>query len=164
MSKILLSILNKLVGFAGISFVRYNISAVCRNADGSIAWQDNRKNLIATVGRAVFAQHLAQDDTYTGHITRGALGSSTTAPANSDTQLGAETIRKAPTAYSANSNKAFITFVFGASEAVGTHKEFGTFIDGTDTANSGVLFSHLSVDWVKTNAQSLTVDCVYTIS
>lgn len=149
---------------AGVASFKHNIIATCRNADGSVAWRKEYKNLIATVGRAVFAQRLAQDNTYTGNIKYGALGSNTTPPANADTQLGTEVFRKAPASYSATSNKAYITFVFGASEAVGTHKEFGTFIDGTASANSGQLFSHLAVDWVKTGVQSLTVDCVYTIS
>lgn len=158
-------LLEKLLGgIAGNSKIKYNITATCRNADGSIAWKDEKKNLIATVGRAVFAQRLAQDYTYTGAIKYGALGSSTTAPANGDTKLGTEVFRKAPASYSASSNKAYITFVFSVSEAIGTHKEFGTFIDGSATPDSGILFSHLAVDWVKTGVQSLTVDCVYTIS
>jgi hypothetical protein len=160
----LLKIINKLVSFAGVSFVRYNITATCRNADGSVAWKEEKKNLIATVGRAVFAQRLAQDYTYTGAIKYGALGSSTTAPANGDTQLGTEVFRKAPASYSATSNKAYITFVYAVAEAIGTHREFGTFIDGSASANTGILFSHLAVNWVKTGVQSLTVDCVYTIS
>lgn len=146
--------------------IKFNIVATWRDLDGNIIKREEKKNLIATVGRAVFAGILAGDATATGEITRGALGSSMTAPANGDTKLGTETAgtRKAPTSPSSNSNKAYITFVYSASEAVGSHKEFGTFIDGTDTIDSGVLFSHLAVDWVKTNAQSLTIDCVYTIS
>lgn len=157
---------NLLKKSAGEVPVKYNIIATWRDLDGNIVKREEKKNLIATVGRAVFAGILAGDNTATGEITRCALGSSTTAPANGDTELGTETAgtRKAPISPSSNSNKAYITFVYGASEAVGSHKEFGTFIDGTDTADSGVLFSHLAVDWVKTNAQSLTIDCVYTIS
>lgn len=151
---------------AGEAKFKYNIIATWRDLEGNIIRREEKKNLIATVGRAVFAQRLAQDNTNTGNIKFGALGSNTTAPANADVKLGTETAgtRKAPSSYSANSNKAYITFVWGASEAVGTHKEFGTFIDGTSTPDSGLLFSHLAVDWTKTNAQSLTVDCVYTIS
>ena len=151
---------------AGESKFKYNITATWRDLNGNIVKVEEKKNLIATVGRAVFAQRLAQDNTYTGNIKFGALGSSTTAPANGDTLLGTETAgtRKAPTSYSANSNKAYITFVYGAAEAVGSHKEFATFIDGSSTINTGILFSHLAVDWVKTGAQSLTIDCVYTIS
>lgn len=160
----IIKILNKIVGLAGFSFIRYNISATCRNEDGSIAWKDEKKNLIATVGRSVFAQRLAQDYTYTGAIKYGALGSSTTAPANGDVKLGTEVFRKAPASYSATANKAYITFSFAVAEAVGTHKEFGTFIDGSGTVDTGILFSHVAVDWVKTGTQSLTVDCVYTIS
>lgn len=146
--------------------INFNITATWRDLNGNIVKVDNKKNLIATVGRAVVASLLAGDSTLSGAITRCALGSSTTAPSLSDTKLGSETsgTRKAPLSPSTNSNKVFITFVYSASEAVGSHKEFGTFIDGADTADSGALFSHLAIDWVKTNQQSLTIDCVYTIS
>jgi len=153
---------------AGVMPISYNIIATCKNADGSVAWKDEKKNLIAKVGRSVFAAILAHVTTNTGAIEWGALGDDTTAPAASDTTLGNETIRKAPNSYGQgagdNTNKAYITFIFAVDEAVGTHKEFGTFIDGSAAADSGVLFSHVAVDWVKTDQQSLTIDVIYTIS
>jgi len=153
---------------AGVMPISYNIIATCKNADGSVAWKDEKKNLIAKVGRSVFAAILAHITTNTGAIEWGALGDDTTAPAASDTTLGNETIRKAPNSYGQgagdNTNKAYITFIFAVDEAVGTHKEFGTFIDGSAAADSGVLFSHVAVDWVKTDQQSLTIDVIYTVS
>ena len=153
---------------AGAVPVSYNIIATCKNADGSVAWKDEKKNLIAKVGRSVFAALLAHDTTNSGAIEWGALGDDTTAPAAGDIALGNETIRRAPFSYGQgagdNTNKAYITFIFAADEAIGTHKEFGTFIDGSSAVDSGVLFSHVAVDWVKTDQQSLTIDVIYTIS
>src|SRR3977135_2805648 len=51
-------------------------------------------NLVTTVGRNVLARLLAGDTTYSGQINYGALGSSSTAGSNADTQLGTEVYRK----------------------------------------------------------------------
>jgi len=121
-------------------------------------------NLIVTVGRSVLAQRLANTVTYTGIINYGALGTSTTPPANADTQLGAEVFRKTVASATYSDNISYISFFYTAAETSGTYKEFGTFIDGTGTANSGKLFTHVTVDWTKTTSETLTVDVTYTIS
>lgn len=123
------------------------------------------KNLIATVGRSVLAQRLANTTTYTGIINYGALGSSATAPANGDTQLTTEVFRKVVASSSYTTNVAFIDFFYSKSDTNGTYNEFGTFIDGTGSANSGQLFTHaLTGGWVKSSSESMTVSCQYTIT
>jgi len=121
-------------------------------------------NLICTVGRSVLAQRLANTTTYSGIINYGALGTSETPPANSDTQLGAEVFRKTVASATYQDNVAYISFFYTAAETSGTYKEFGTFIDGTATPNSGKLFTHVAVNWTKTTSETLTVDVTYTIS
>lgn len=122
-------------------------------------------NLVATVGRSVIAQRLANVTTYTGVINYGALGSSTTAPANGDTQLGTEVFRKVVASSSYTSNVAFVDFFYSKADTSGTYQEFGTFIDGTGSANSGKLFTHaLTGGWTKSSSESMTVSCQYTIS
>lgn len=136
-----------------------------RNAiTGKIEKVIEKNNLVATVGRAVIAQRLAGTTTYSGTINYGALGSSTTAPANSDTQLGTEVFRKLVSSQAIASNIAYLSFFYAASEANGTHKEFGTFIDGTASANTGQLFTHVAINITKTSTQTLTIDATYTIS
>jgi len=123
------------------------------------------KNLITTVGRSALAQRLAGTTTYTGTINYGALGSSSTAVANSDTQLGTEVFRKVVASASYTTNVAFIDFFYSKADTNGTYNEFGTFIDGTGTANSGQIFTHaLTGGWVKSSSESMTVSCQYTIS
>lgn len=123
------------------------------------------KNLITTVGRSVLAQRLANTTTYTGIINYGALGSSSTAVANGDTQLGTEVFRKVVASASYSTNTAFIDFFYSKADTNGTYQEFGTFIDGTGTANSGQIFTHaLTGGWTKTSSESMTVSCQYTIS
>ena len=136
-----------------------------RNAvTGEVERVIEKHNLVATVGRAVLAQRLAGNTAYSGTINYGALGSSTTAPANGDTQLGTEVFRKLVSSQAVVSNIAYLSFFYSASEANGTHREFGTFIDGTASANTGQLFTHVAINITKTSTQTLTIDATYTIS
>jgi len=131
---------------------------------GKIKRRYKYDNLIVTVGRSVLAQKLASDDTYTGHVDYGALGTGTNAPANADTQLQTEVYRKAVSSYTSNNNIAYISFFYNATETTGTYREFGTFIDGTAVADSGQLFTRVAINVTKTNTESLTLDCEYDIT
>lgn len=123
------------------------------------------ENLITTVGRSVLAQRLANTTTYTGIINYGALGSSSSAVANGDTQLGTEVFRKVVASASYTTNVAFIDFFYSKADTNGTYQEFGTFIDGTGSANSGQMFTHaLTGGWSKLATESMTVSTQYTIS
>ena len=122
-------------------------------------------NLVTTVGRSVLAQRLANTTTYTGIINYGALGSSATAVVNGDTQLGTEVFRKVTASTSYTTNVAFIDFFYTKADTNGTYQEFGTFIDGTGSANTGQIFNHaLTGGWTKTSSESMTVACTFTIS
>ena len=122
-------------------------------------------NLVTTVGRSVLAQRLANTTTYTGIINYGALGSSSTAVANGDTQLTTEVFRKVVASSSYTTNTAFIDFFYAKADTNGTYQEFGTFIDGSGTINSGQMFTHaLTGGWVKTASESMTVSTQYTIT
>lgn len=122
-------------------------------------------NLITTVGRSVVAQRLANDTTYTGVINYGALGSSATAVANGDTTMTTEVFRKVVASASDTTNQAFIDFFYSKTDTNGTYEEFGTFIDGTASVDTGQMFTHaLTGGWVKSASESMTVSCQYTIS
>jgi len=123
------------------------------------------RNIVVTAGRSVLAQRLANTTTYTGVINYGALGTASTAPTNADTQLGTEVFRKTVASASFTTNNAFIDFFFTAADCNGTYNEFGTFIDGSGTANSGQMFTHaLTGGWTKTSTETMTVSCQYTLS
>lgn len=123
------------------------------------------ENLITTVGRAVIAQRLANDTTYTGIINYGALGSNSGAVANGDTTLGTEVFRKVVASASDTNNIAFIDFFYSKSDTNGTYEEFGTFIDGTGSVDTGQMWTHaLTGGWVKSASESLTVAAQYTIT
>jgi hypothetical protein len=122
-------------------------------------------NLITTEGRAVLAARLANDTTYTGIINYGVLGSSATAPTNADSQMTTEVFRKVVASASDTDNVAFIDFFYSKADTNGTYQEFGTFIDGTGSANTGQMFTHaLTGGWTKSASESMTVSCQYTIT
>jgi hypothetical protein len=135
-------------------------------AEGIIERHHAAHNLVVTVGRNVLARLLTGDVTYSGQIKYGALGSSSTAVSNADTQLGTEVYRKLFASHTTDGNNvAYIDFFYAATDTNGTYNEFGNFIDGSASANTGQLFSHiLTGGWVKTNVQSMFVSCQYTIS
>jgi hypothetical protein len=135
-------------------------------AEGIIERHHADHNIVVTQGRNVLARLLVGDVTYSGQINYGALGTSSTAVSNSDTQLGTEVFRKLYASHTTDGNNvAYVDFFYAATDTNGTYQEFGNVIDGTASANTGRLFSHiLTGGWVKTNVQSLFVSCQYTIS
>jgi hypothetical protein len=98
-----------------------------------------------------------------------AVGSGTTTPSSSDTQLAAETFRKAVTTYTAGGNGELLVSMFlGPSDLVGGDiEEVGLFAGSgaTNTPNSGVLigrglWSHPS----KSGSESITLTLDATVS
>ncbi|MFA6429771.1 MAG: hypothetical protein WCV84_04720 [Patescibacteria group bacterium] len=121
-------------------------------------------NLIPTVGQSVIAQRLANVTTYTGIVNYAAVGSNTTTPNISDTQLGTETYRQTLTSQTYLDNIAYLSCFIVAGSATGTHKEAGLFIDGGAGANTGQLLSHVAIDITKGASNSLTLDIALTVS
>lgn len=115
-------------------------------------------NLVALAGRAVIAERLIGDTTYTGAINYGALGTSSTAVNAADTTLGAEVARKLFARRTRTGAQAAFDFYYSKADTNGTYEEFGMFIDGTASADSGQLFNHaLTGGWTKTNTEAMTV-------
>lgn len=135
-----------------------------RDVAGNLIRRTVKKNLIPTIGLVALAAQLSgQNTTNIGDNLYIAIGDSTTAPSLSDLLLGNETARKAPgsSEYS-NTTTATIVVFFAPGEATGTHKEFGLFGDGKDsvasaTADTGILFSHVSADVNVGATESLTI-------
>ena len=120
--------------------------------------QAQYQNLVVLTGRAVFARLLAGDTTYSGAINYGALGTGTTAVAAANTQLATEVARKVYASRTQSSAQTTIDFYYSKADTNGTYQEFGTFIDGTATANSGQMFNRvLTGGWTKSSAEAMTV-------
>ncbi len=90
-----------------------------------------------------------------------ALGSSTTAVANTQTQLGSEQFRKAVTQQSAGGTGVLTTTSYIASYEGNsfTIEEIGWFAGSTATAsaNSGVMVARVLYHRAKTNLESITI-------
>lgn len=133
--------------------------------------QEVKKNLVVLQGRAAIADRLASRNTYSGNINYGAVGTSSVAPASADTQLGAEVYRKLYSSQdisTLDTNGQFtLSFFYAAGDFTNSNvNEFGTFVDGSASANSGRLFSHVKFASAinKTSTKSLTVDAQYSIT
>lgn len=114
-------------------------------------------NLVVQSGRNVLAGILNGETTYTGIINYGALGTSATAVASGDTKLGAEVKRKQVATRTRSGSQINFDFYYSKSDTNGTYQEFGMFIDGTSTVDTGQLFNHLLTGgWTKSSSESLT--------
>lgn len=125
------------------------------------------KNLLPTAGRTIIARWLTGDNTISADdgCNYCSLGTSSTAPSNSDTQLGTETYRKATSSATYASNVAYLSVFYTASEVTGTFQECGVHIAGTGTVNTGQLFSRfLTGGIVKASTETLTVESTITIN
>lgn len=145
-------------GLEFMSLVR-ELNSICRTE--KIVFE----NIIPTVGRTMIANNLTSaSPTNVMKLTHCALGSSSTSPTNADTQLGTEVYRNAIASLSNANNVGYATGFFTTTETTGTYAECGIFSNGTGTANSGVLLSHVLISITKTNTQTLTLDWTLTIS
>lgn len=134
---------------------------------GELVGQDDHKNVICNAGFGAIAKILVGDSSYTGNgeINKAALGTGSTTPNASDTQLATESYRNDIASGSASSNVAYLTAFFTEAECAGTYTEFGNFIDGAAGANSGLLWSHIGgLNWVKDNNTVIVVSCKYTLA
>ncbi len=132
---------------------------------GKIDKQWTVENLVPTVARTMIANNLTNvSPTNVMRITHCALGSNATAASNSDTQLGTETYRNAIASITNANNIGYATGFFTATETSGTYQEVGIFSNGTGSANSGILISHVITTITKTTSQTLTIDWSLTFS
>lgn len=117
------------------------------------------KNIIPTTGRAVLARILAGDVTYTGEVDYGALGSAASpAFTNASTQLTTEVYRSQADSQAFDDNIAYIDWFIAAGDVADqTFEEFGAFIDGTASADSGQAWSLLKTGgWVKSGSMFIS--------
>ena len=130
--------------------------------------QISQSNLImsaANLGMDLIIQRLngfLVSPTYDLAINYIAIGTGSTTPTASDTKLTAETTR-AVVVYSqdVNYNELIIqTFLPDANLANGTYYEAGSFIAGSATPNSGIIFNHalFATPYVKTSGMDTTVE------
>lgn len=133
---------------------------------GVLVNADIKQNVVCNAGLEAITKLLTGDTTYTGEVNKMALGTGTTGSASAtDTALETETYRNDTASGTDDSNIAYLTAYFTEGEVNGTFTEFGNFIDGTATADSGQLWTHLKgLNWVKDSLTVLVVSCKYTFA
>jgi hypothetical protein len=133
-------------------------------ASGVILEVKYNTNLIPTTGRNVLARLLAGDTTYTGEVDYGALGhDATPAFSNASTTLDDEVYRSQADSQAFDDNIAYIDWFIAAGDVVDqTFEEFGAFIDGTASADTGQAWSLLKTGgWTKSG--SMFISAKYTL-
>ena len=87
-----------------------------------------------------------------------ALGTGSTAPANTDTKLNTETVRGGFTQRTYLDNTAFLDKFFSSAEVGGqSFLEVGVFCDGTSTPDSGFLLSRALTNISISSSETLTI-------
>lgn len=146
---------------------KINLVATIRDAKtGKIKRTYTYHNIVPTVGRAAIANALTDPTPSPASLLVNyvAVGTGTNVPANGDTKLQTETYRNAVASRTNANNIAYITGFFGATDVTGTLKEAGLFIEGTASADSGTILSHVAINITKSNTETLTLDWTITIS
>lgn len=132
--------------------------------EGNILEHGERGNLAVDAAKIGFAQILNDESGFTGIINYGAIGSGANTPNVADTDLQTETARSVIETQSRAGKIVTITFYFDPTQGTGDVKEFGAFIDGTASANSGTLFDRVNLNITKTALNSLRITLTITVA
>ncbi len=149
--------------------------------NGIISREDYRKNLFygkekqkitiknkisKVAGFSIVAKFLVgQGSAYTGGINKALFGDGIGTTSENDTQLFNEIFRNDEASRSAIGNQVLLTAFIDTTEFSGDITEFGNCINGTATADTGELWSHIAgFLWTKDNSSTLTVSQLYTIN
>ena len=129
------------------------------NEDGSINRIIEKDNLIMDVGKAIILNNLMNNETTPSlsNINYVAFGTGTTQPTSSQTQLVAETYRIAFTSSAISGNTINFTIILGGSAGPLSFNEIGVFVNATNVANSGIMFSRQLLNISRTSGQTLTI-------
>ncbi|MGQ9845889.1 MAG: hypothetical protein ACUVQP_00090 [Bacteroidales bacterium] len=135
-----------------------------KNADGEVIQQIKKENTVVTAGRSWVLKQIASSVMNTaqsiGYI---AVGTSTTAPATSDTALGGESVRKAISNFSTGGLTSSTPFwtaevLFATDEANTTLAEVGLF----NSSSGGTMLARATFSTIN-KATSNTLGVSYSI-
>jgi len=133
-------------------------------ASGRLVSAHEYHNIACANGKNFIASWLnVENPSHTLSNIYGAVGTSATAPASTDTQLGAELARVVLGTNSRSSNIVTFSFFFNTSSGNGTWAEAGLFLNATSATNNGSLLSHLAVSEAKTSLVTATLQIAISI-
>lgn len=152
---------------SGVIALRGSLRIALRDPEGKILEERMINNLVVTQGRSWVLGQLQSNNHVTGqNIGWLAIGTSTTAPATSDTVLGSEVTRVAigtwvTSTLTANPPSWQAQASFASNQANTTLGEVGLF--NTSAANVATMLGHATfTSFAKTTSNTLTIS--YTIS
>lgn len=128
-------------------------------------WQPNKIMFGSYTGYDLILKRLGGDNTYSLNINAADIGTSNTAPAASDTQLGAAVARAVNPTITQTSNVVSFQFFWpDANLTNGTYKEIGTFVDGSSSVNNGQIFNHalFATNYIKASLEDTTIQVDFT--
>lgn len=135
---------------------------------GNVVSRTLYSNIITTVAKTRITEALAGQMSAIAEIELNyqELGTGTTAPVAGDTGLETPTgsTRKLLSSAASSSNQLNVVAFWSAGEATGTHREYGTFINGTGVSNSGSLFNRIAINETVGASNSLTIDGTITFT
>jgi len=137
-----------------------NVLITVRDLEGRIVDRVRKRNLIVNVGLNMVRDAL-DTAAFDAEIKRIALGTDNTAPALTDTQLGAEVFRKIVTSTSTPATGQLLTVWYIApAEAVAAIEEIGWFagVAAGAAPNSGILVARVLYSHNKTALESIQVE------
>lgn len=115
-------------------------------------------NRVVLAARTEMAKRLIGTQAYTGTINYGAIGTGSTAVTDADAVLDTEAARVQIATKTQTDDEVALDFYFNKASASGTFEEFGLFIDGSASADTGLLFNRaLTGGWVKSSLEAMTV-------
>lgn len=130
-------------------------------------WSDNLIMNGTNTGLNIILDRLNSDNTYSLNINYADIGTGTNTPALSDTQLQTAISRTAKANGSvAGSTLSLFFFWPDANLANGSYTEFGAFIDGTSSVNTGKIFERalFGITYTKATGEDTTVQLDITAS
>lgn len=149
----------------GPAFELLYFSIVPRQELRRTEWMKNTIVTSSARGLSIVLDRLTSINTYSLNITHAALGDDNTAASPADTALGNELARASTGTTSRSGTQATLRFFFpDGTTPDDTYEEFGTFIDGTATLDSGRLWNRLilSTPLVKSTGEDNTIVCRFT--
>ena len=146
--------------------VKGHFKAILKDLSGNIIQIKEVDNLVVNTSKNGFAKLLAGEAGFTGEINYLALGTGANTPSSADTTLQTEIGRTTIVGgtLSRTNNVVTMEFYFSPTEANGSIKEIGAFIDATATTDSGSLFDRALLDITKTVTNSLTIVFTATVT
>ena len=133
----------------------------------STPWSPNMVMLGANTGKDIILDRLNSENTYSLNITHADIGTGTTPAAASDTALETAVARATKATGVVSGGVLSLQFFYAdANLANGTYREFGSFVDGSASVDTGQIFNRalFGSPYTKATGEDTTIELDITIT